>query len=146
MYTNKPYLKKLESFSTSEGMLVPVYKDWEEWHESYQVKMVYFTTLSPSTVKGPILHMKRRGMMSCISGDVTIECLVDDQVLKFDLMNNNERYALVIPAGIPNRIINNSSEYSATILNLPDRAWHPDDEDTIKFGSWEECTREQLGV
>jgi len=58
-----PKLQKLQTFSTSEGEMVPIYKDWEEWHEGYVPKMAYLTSIAPNTAKGPILHEKRRGFM-----------------------------------------------------------------------------------
>jgi len=133
----KPFLKEIEQIKTTEGILIPLYKDWEDWHEGYHVKMSYVTTLNPGTKKGPILHNKRRGMMFCVSGSVTVECFFENKVHRFELGGEDSSSLLVIPAGVPNMIINNSINDSATILNMPDRAWRPDDEDTIKFDSWD---------
>ena len=38
-------------------------------------------------------------------------------------------------------IINNSKTEEALIMNLPDKARHPDDEDTIKFSSWDDVLK-----
>ena len=133
-----PKLKKLQTFSTLEGEMVPVYKDWEHWHEGYIPKMAYITSIAPGAAKGPILHQKRRGLMMAFRGNVTVECLVEDEVREYNLRNDkNEKFALIIPAGVPNRICNRSIE-EAIILNLPDRAWLPNDEDTEKFNGWED--------
>jgi len=133
-----PKLQKLQTFSTSEGEMVPIYKDWEEWHEGYVPKMAYLTSIAPNTAKGPILHEKRRGFMMAFRGEVEVECLVGNKIQKYNLRNNkNEKSVLIIPAGVPNRICNLSHE-EAIILNLPDRAWRPDDEDTQKFNGWED--------
>jgi len=137
---SKPFLKQIEKISTPEGILMPLYKDWEKWHNGYDIKMSYITTLNPGTKKGPILHNKRKGMMFCISGSVTVECFFENKIHKFKLGNNNCN-SLVIPAGIPNMIINNSINQTAIVLNMPDHAWHPDDEDTIKFDSWDSLSR-----
>jgi len=136
----KPFLKQIEQIKTSEGTLMPLYKDWESWHEGYSIKMSYITTLNPGTKKGPILHNKRRGMMFCVSGNVTVECFFENKIHKFELGNDNCN-SLVIPAGIPNMIINNSTKDAAIILNMPDRAWRPDDEDTVKLDSWKSLRR-----
>ena len=133
-----PKLQKLQTFSTSEGEMVPIYKDWEAWHEGYNPKMAYITSIAPETSKGPILHRRRRGFMMAFRGDVTVECLVENEIKEYNLRNEaNEKFALIIPAGVPNRICNASQE-EAIILNLPDKAWHPDDEDTEKFNGWED--------
>lgn len=133
-----PKLFQLQIIKTPDGVLTPIYKDWEGWHEEYSVKMVYHTSIGPGISKGPILHERRSGMMSCISGDITVECMHKDKITKYNLSEGDKKYVLVIPAGTPNKIINNSETDAALILNLPDKAWHPDDEDTIKFKNWDE--------
>jgi len=133
-----PKLQKLQTFSTGEGEMVPIYKDWETWHDGYIPKMAYITSIAANTSKGPILHLKRRGLMMAFRGEVIVECLVENEIKKYILRNNkNEKSALMIPAGVPNRICNESKE-EAIILNLPDRAWQPDDEDTEKFNGWKD--------
>jgi dTDP-4-dehydrorhamnose 3,5-epimerase-like enzyme len=134
----KPELFELEVIQTPDGVLTPIYKEWEDWHKGYSIKMAYTTSLRPAVVKGPILHERRGGMISCVYGDVTVECMYDNKIVEYNLGNKEKRYVLLIPAGTPNRIINNSSEDNALILNLPNKAWHPKDEDTIKFKSWDD--------
>ena len=129
---------------TPDGTLVPVYKDWESWHSGYEVKMVYHTSIAPGVSKGPILHKKRRGMMSCIYGDVSVTCLVDGKLKTYRLSEGEKKYILMIPKNIPNVITNNSDSKEALIMNLPDRSWHPDDEDTEKFSSWENFFRNTI--
>lgn len=133
-----PKLYELQVIETPDGQLVPVYKDWEEWHDGYEVKMAYHTSIRPGVSKGPILHERRRGLMSCISGDVSVVCLVNGKLKTYKLSSGNRKYILLIPENTPNMIINNSKSQDAIIMNLPDKSWHPDDEDTIKFESWEE--------
>jgi len=133
-----PKLQKLQTFSTNEGEMVPVYKDWEEWHDGYVPKMAYITSIAPGISKGPILHRKRRGLMTAFRGNVIVECLVENEIREYSLRNEkNEKFVLIIPAGVPNRICNTAQE-EAIILNLPDIAWRPDDEDTEKFNGWED--------
>jgi len=135
---NIPKLQKLQTFTTGEGEMVPIYKDWEDWHSGYIPKMAYITSIAPNTSKGPILHLKRRGFMMAFRGEVVVECLVGGEIRKYELRNSeNEKYVLMIPAGTPNKICNLAKE-EAIILNLPDRAWRPDDEDTEKFNDWED--------
>ena len=47
----------------------------------------------------------------------------------------------MIPENVPNMIVNNSQTEKALIMNLPDKAWHPNDEDTIKFSSWDDVLK-----
>ena len=44
---------------------------------------------------------------------------------------------IIIENNIPVRI-KNLSESESIILNCPSPAWHPENQDTIKFKSWEE--------
>jgi len=134
----KPEIFDLESIKTEDGELVPIYRDWDPWHAGYIPQMAYITTLKPGVVKGPILHERRRGLMMAYSGEVEVECMIDGKISSFSLIDKNEnRKILLIPAGVPNKITNLSLDAEAIIINLPDRAWRPDDEDTIKFESWE---------
>ena len=136
--SSEPKLYELDVIKTPEGFLTPVYKDWEDWHAGYEVKMAYHTTIGPGISKGPILHERRKGMMSCISGEASVVCLVNGNLKTYKLVDEEKKFILLIPEGTPNMIINTSEEKEAMILNLPSKAWHPDDEDTIKFKSWED--------
>lgn len=143
MYMSKPILVEAEVIKTPDGVLMPVYKDWEEWHGGYEVKMVYCTTIAPNTSKGPILHEQRRGLMTCIQGDVSVTCLVDGVLQNFKLTDKAKKYTLIIPKNMPNLITNHSTDTEAILLNLPDRSWHPEDQDTQKFLSWEDYFKKQ---
>ena len=136
-----PKLFELQTIQTPDGQLTPVYKDWEEWHNGYAVKMVYHTSIGPGISKGPILHERRRGLMSCITGDVSVVCLVNGNLKTYKLSSGGKKYILMIPENTPNMIVNNSQTEEALIMNSPDKAWHPDDEDTIKFSSWDDVLK-----
>ena len=136
-----PKLTELQVIQTPDGYLTPVYKDWEDWHEGYEVKMVYHTSIGPGISKGPILHERRRGLMSCISGDVSVVCLIDGNLKTYKLSSEEKKFILMIPENVPNMIVNNSQTEKALIMNLPDKAWHPNDEDTIKFSSWDDVLK-----
>ena len=123
---------------TGEGSLFPIYKNWESWHDGYIPKMVYATTLNPGISKGPILHERREGFMTAISGNVVVDCMVYGKIERYVLRDSEGLSALKIPAGTPNLIRNLSQDESAILINLPTPSWHPDDEDTIKFKNWED--------
>ncbi len=38
---------------------------------------------------------------------------------------------------MPIRIVNNSESEISTVINLPNIAWHPENQDTEKFENWE---------
>jgi len=134
----EPRLIKLDVISTPEGTLFPVYKDWESFHSSYVPKMVYVTTIASMTQKGPILHRERGGYMTAIKGTIVVECLVNKELKEYALTNSDgSRNILLLPKNIPN-LIKNISDEEAILINLPDKAWHPENEDTQKFNSWED--------
>jgi dTDP-4-dehydrorhamnose 3,5-epimerase-like enzyme len=142
--SSRPKLFELDVIKTPDGYLTPIYKDWEEWHNGYEVKMVYHTSVGPGISKGPILHERRRGLISCISGDVSVVCLINGNLKTYKLSSGEKKFILMIPENIPNMIVNNSQTEEALIMNLPDKAWHPTDEDTIKFSSWDDALKYNL--
>ena len=129
----------VQRIRTGDGVLLPLYKDWEEWNNGYQPKMVYATTINPGVTKGPILHERRRGLITAIQGEVKIEMKIDGKVHYGMLCGpgGRDNVQVEIPAGIPFTLTNLDDMNPAIIINIPDKAWHPDDEDTIKFDSWE---------
>ena len=131
--------QELEVIETSEGSLFPVYKNWEKWHNNYTPEMVYVTTINSKTSKGPILHQKRHGFMTAITGHIIVECLVDNKIESYTLRDESGvSIILRIPPGIPNLIKNISKDSIGTLINLPCPAWHPDNPDTLKFLNWKE--------
>ena len=130
----------LEVFTTAEGSMFPIYRDWDKFHSGYVPKMVYATTMMPNTTKGPILHRKRAEFITAISGCVEMEYYEGGDIKSTFLRDDTGTSKIVMmPAGVPKRLYNRSSHDTAVIVNLPSRAWHPDDQDTEKFRDWNEC-------
>jgi mannose-6-phosphate isomerase-like protein (cupin superfamily) len=96
--------------------------------------MVYATTINPLTTKGPILHERRRGLITAIQGDVTLVT----KEHSYEMRRNGVSFVIEIPANTPFSLINSDPMLPAIIINCPDKAWHPDDEDTIKFDGWDD--------
>lgn len=118
-----------------------IFRDWDEFHDNYEPKMVYATTLKPETSKGPILHKERSYYLTAISGEVTVELINENgQIEKIDLKNQKEDEfrVLIIKPNNPIRILNLSTTETAVIINCASKAWHPDNQDTWKWNSWEE--------
>lgn len=130
--------KNISINKTAEGLMIPIFRNWDSLIPGYQPAMVYATTIGPNMKKGPILHRFRSGYMTSIGGDVSIEYIEDNEIKKIGLNIDIDNVRVVsIPAGMAIKIINNSNQEAATIINLPDIAWHPDNQDTEKFENWE---------
>ena len=71
----------LEKHETSEGAMMPIYRDWDIFHGGYVPKMVYATTMKPRTDKGPILHLERYEFVTAIAGVVNVELLINDKFI-----------------------------------------------------------------
>lgn len=138
----KIILKDVEKIETGDGALFPIYRDWDEWHDGYVPKMSYVTTINPEVTKGPILHKKRRHYITALTGIIRLSCLIDGELQSYMLLDEEKQSRIaLIPENTPITLENLSSSEVATVLNLPSRAWHPDDEDTYKFQNWEEVKK-----
>lgn len=136
----KLQIQKIDVKSTHEGKMFPIFRDWDSIIPGYKPHMVYATTLNPNLTKGPILHEKRTGYMTAIGCHTTIEYLDNNVIREEKLCNESgDSFIIIIPAGIPIRIKNISENNISIIINLPDIAWHPENQDTLKFENWEEC-------
>ncbi len=130
----------IQKIKTKEGYMFPIYKNWEtDLNESHQPKMVYVTTIEPFLEKDIILHEKRVSYITCIQGDVKLTMKVKDNIVDCSLYDkeNNCPNVVLIDKNIPIKLTNVGKE-NAIIVNCPSPSWHPDDEDTIKFKTWEE--------
>ena len=121
--------------------MVPVYRDWDTTiNEGHVPKMVYTTYLHPGVEKDIILHKKRKTYITCIYGNVKVttyeEGKMQTSILNFSKAENLLDL-LIIEPNIPIKI-DNLSDHMSILLNCPTPSWHPDDEDTYKFKSWEE--------
>lgn len=130
-------VKSLQVFSTPEGTMIPIYHDWDDWNEGYIPQMAYVTTMQPSTSKGPILHERRTAYLTAVSGTVELE-YIENGVMNSMHLKDGIIKAVIIPPGVPIKLINHSLSETAIVINLPRPAWKPDDQDTIKFVDWNE--------
>ena len=121
--------------------MIPVYRDWdEETNEKYIPKMVYTTILNPNVEKDIILHKNRKAYMTCVSGNVLVEALVENKIKSYSLKFDEEVdfiNLLIIENNIPIKI-KNLSNLQSIVLNCPTPAWHPEDQDTFKFKTWDD--------
>ena len=133
--------KKIQKIKTQDGFMIPVYRDWDkETNEGHIPKMVYTTVLNKGVEKDIILHRNRSAYMTCISGHVVVYAMIKNRIVSYNLKFENENdfiNLLIIENNIPIKIKNLSNSESI-VLNCPSPAWHPDNQDTIKFKTWEE--------
>lgn len=133
-------IKKIQKIKTTEGSMIPIYRDWDiETNGGHIPKMVYATTLNVGTIKDIIFHEKRTSYLTCIQGKVLLELFLNNELQSFVLDANKQDFVdlVIIPSAIPLKL-SNIAEETAIIINCPTPAWNPQDQDTIKFKSWEE--------
>lgn len=133
---------KLITHKTNEGEMMPIYNDWQ--YPNHEVKMAYVTTIAPGVTKGPILHLERDGFMVGVAGELCVEVqnVENEEIISVQkeyLCLGNEKQIIEVPAGVPITITNTSSTVVGMLVNLPNKSWKPDNEDTYKFNSWREC-------
>jgi dTDP-4-dehydrorhamnose 3,5-epimerase-like enzyme len=122
----------------ANGYLVPLYNVHEGFFKpGDEPQQVYLTAVAPGTVKGPHLHLVRRGFFTCIKGNVLIVLRTPEGYAEFLSGEDHEYLSVEIPTGIPAAIYNLGDE-DALVLNLPRPAWTPDmnDEHTADFGDY----------
>lgn len=116
------------------GTLIPL------WHvdKGPKIDQVYLTTVLPGCMKGPHLHLKRRGLFFCVRGEIIV-------VRRWYQHGSNEYEATTLtpgspPAevreGIPAAIYNFSTE-EALVLNMPSPPWRENDIDEHEVKDWD---------
>lgn len=131
--------KKLETFQTAEGVMIPIFRDWDSLKDNYKPCMAYMSTVKPKMSKGPILHTKKSGYLTVFGQNIEIEYFDENQIKTFIICNEiGDTHAVYIPPGEPIKFINKSETVTAQIINLPDESWKPGLSDTIKFENWSE--------
>lgn len=134
----------LKRHKTPEGIMMPIYHDYNAWFKGHIPKMCYVTTLVPGSSKGVILHQRRTACMTAVTGNVELFYADnDDDVIRrvnLNIEENNEdtSFVTIVHPNTAISLANTSDKTTAIIINLPSPAWHPDDEDTMKFKGWQE--------
>ncbi len=99
-----------------------------------QVDQVYLTVILAGMMKGPHLHLKRRGLFKVIQGNVFVVCRVDDHysVRAIDIFSD----PIPVAPGVPCALYNKGTE-DAYVLNMPSPSWRPDDVDEHEVEGWD---------
>lgn len=111
---------------TPNGVFIPV---WRNWDSKYNITpdMVYYTTIPPGLSKGPHLHKKRRGYITCLTGKVVF-ILKNNGTYSEYISDSENPFTIEVPPGTGLLSIN-IGEVVAGILNICNPAWHPNEPD-----------------
>lgn len=128
------------------GFLVPIFNIHDNFIDpTHLPKQVYLTVVSPGTIKGPHLHMKRCGFFTCIKGNVKIVIRIDGRYEEYFTGEKYEFASIEVPAGTP-AAIQNIGSIDAYVLNMPCPAWHVNDQDEHPVENWEYDFRSSLAA
>lgn len=105
------------------------------WHEDTGpvISQVYLTTVLAWKVKGPHLHMKRRGLFSCVRGEVIVVTRIAGKYITNSLKLGDP--PLKVPPGVPAALYNPNG-IEALVLNMPDPPWRVGEEDEHEIKDW----------
>lgn len=123
-----PRIETKDANGKPNGFLIPI------WHvdQGLKIEQVYLTTVAPFTQKGPHLHLRRRGLFTCIRGNVMVVWRFDGKYRESELTVGDR---LEIQPGIPAAFYNLNSE-EAYLLNMPSPPWRVDDQDEHPVMDW----------
>jgi len=137
-----PKVMEVEIHSTPTGFMMPVFKNWDPAHNGYEPKMAYITSMTPHTSKGPMMHRRKRGLVTAVNGVVSAKYLYAGKIEEVFLRSPDGKVqSLMVPENVPVEYVNHS-DMEVFVLNLPNRAWYPEDTDTVRWSTWQECERE----
>jgi mannose-6-phosphate isomerase-like protein (cupin superfamily) len=132
------------------GYVVSLYKDWEGIFE-VEPKQVYLNVCFPGEWKGPHLHMNRWDHFITIRGNTRYVIKYgasDYEEIDVNVENGKGIMIVVVPPAIPCLVINTGKD-DAWFLNLPNPAWHPDNQDNHPisyddYPGWEKLKKNRL--
>lgn len=114
------------------GAVVSLYKDWEHVFQA-EPKQVYLNICLPGEHKGPHLHMHRWDYFATIRGSVRFVIKYgpgDYEQVDVHCADGGHGVRIVeVPPAVPCLMINIGSD-EAWVLNMPNPAWHPDNQDS----------------
>ena len=111
------------------GFLIPIYNEHDGFLDGENApKQVYLTVCDPGQVKGPHLHYKRRGLFTCIRGNLRIIVRTDAGYEEYFSGEAYDFATIEVPPGTPAALQNIGPE-ACYVLNTPSPAWRPDDQD-----------------
>ena len=111
------------------GWVLPIFNENDGFvDKKNHPKQVYLTVVTGFNIKGPHLHKRRSGLLTCIVGNVKIIVRQKGKYHEFFTGENFGFRTIKIPAGIP-MAIQNVDDTDAYVLNMPSPAWSKEDLD-----------------
>jgi dTDP-4-dehydrorhamnose 3,5-epimerase-like enzyme len=119
-----------DSQGRENGWLCPI------WNvlDGPKVDQVYLTVIFAGMMKGPHLHLRRRGLFKVVTGNVFVVCRVDDSYSVRAIDVNSE--PVPVAPGVPCALYNRGT-VDAYVLNMPSPSWSPEDEDEHEVVGWD---------
>lgn len=126
-------IKTYDASGVPNGIVIPL------WHTDTgpRIDQVYLTTINRDGMKGPHLHMKRRGLFFCIRGVVLVVQRWrhhGTDVYRTSELSPGSLPQQVMP-GTPAALYNIGLE-EALVLNMPSPPWRVGEEDEHEVTDW----------
>ena len=149
--------------AASTGYIIPIWSSIDQ--PTLRPDQVYVTASAPYSRKGPHLHLTRRGMLVCISGDVVIATapvrpvyqkvegpaggvsfnadlvtgysVIGPYTLHSSSATRDRHQQVLVDPGLACAIYNPEGK-EAMVLNLPSPAWSKEKPDEWKVEGWED--------
>jgi quercetin dioxygenase-like cupin family protein len=116
------------------GYVITIWNERED--DIVPPAQVYVTAIAPGCRKGPHLHMKRRGLFTCIKGNVKIITRNPEGTYRVHHSGETHNYRRVeVPPGTVAALYNEGTE-DALVINMPTPAWAKDDQDEWPVKGW----------
>lgn len=111
------------------GFLVPIYNVHDGFvPDERRPQQAYLTVVAPRSAKGPHLHERRWGLLTCIKGNVKIVLRTAEGYRELNSGEGHDFATIEVPAGTAMALVNDGDE-DAYVLNLPSPAWTTEDPD-----------------
>jgi len=144
-----PTLEPVEQHCTDTGVMIPLYRDWDEWHAGHKVHMVYTTSIAAGKSKGPILHRVGTQLLTAIAGTVHIRYISHENLMNdgewFETLlrdtNNSNQQLIHIPPMTWYELWAYDVPDDGVVLNMPNLVWRPDYSDQVKATSWDNAKK-----
>lgn len=126
---SNPKIITKDAAKKENGFLVPIFNVHEKFVAPEQhPQQVYLTVAKKGTVKGPHLHMKRWGLLTCVRGNAKVVVKIGERYEEYFTGEDYNFQTIQVPAGTPSALVN-IGEVDCYILNMPSPAWHADNQD-----------------
>jgi len=114
------------------GYVLPI---WNNTTDTYQPHQLYLTTINVGCAKGPHLHMRRAGRFVCIRGDIVVVTRTLHTYTEQRSGDAAGYHIIDVPPGMACLLVNVGLS-EALVLNTPNPAWRPDDQDDVPVIGW----------